>query len=405
MMFAGIALAFLAQNSNFALHDNDRVAFYGDSITDNNPWTYYVAEWVTERMPQLNIYWVNAAESGDRVTGGYLGPIDTRLTRDLFTRKPTVITIMLGMNDAGYRPLDQSLFETYQKGYSHILDRIAKEATARVWLFQPTPYDDITRAPNWQDGGYSGVLQKYGDFLVKLAKERGCLTVDQTSTMNAMLTAANKLDPKLAATLLPDRVHPNWAAEYQMAKTLILAWGGSPVVSATNVDWANGTSNCVNGTISNWKDGSFTLQEDALPMWIKRDDPSAALVLKASDFDNGVNSESLKVNNMPAGTYSLSIDGKSVGTFTADQFAAGIQLQSLDTPMTNQAHQVQDDINTCLQLRYLTWRQIEVDMQDLHNRDKDDAVKSMYKLADFWYQKARKDARTVPHQFKISPSQ
>ena len=29
---------------------------------------------------------------------------------------------MLGMNDAGYRPFDQGLFDTYSKGYQHIVD-------------------------------------------------------------------------------------------------------------------------------------------------------------------------------------------------------------------------------------------------------------------------------------------
>ncbi len=402
-MIAGLTVALLAQKPQFALHNNDRVAFYGDSITDNNPWTYYIADWVTERFPNLNIYFVNAGVGGDRVTGGWMGPVDQRLTRDLFSRKPTVVTIMLGMNDAGYQPYNQGLFDTYKAGYRHILDRIEHEAHAKVWLFEPTPYDDITRAPGWTDGGYSGVLRKYSDFVVKLAKERNCGVVDQTDPMDDLLTKANAANPKLASQLVPDRIHPNWAAELVMAKDVLKAWGGTPIVSSTTIDWTTGDHQCVGSAVSDYKQGSFVLKEDALPFWINRSDPMAQLVLDSSNFDQKINQETLTVNNMPAGSYTLAIDGKAVGNFTADQFSAGIQLETLNTPMNAQAQLVQNDINSCLQLRYNTWRQIDYGMQTLNNRAKNDALQGLAKLEDYWYQQARKDAKTVPHTFTITP--
>ena len=52
------------------------------------------------------------------MTGGGGGDIAKRLGRDVFPFKPTVVTIMLGMNDAGYRAWDDQVFATY-RGHGH----------------------------------------------------------------------------------------------------------------------------------------------------------------------------------------------------------------------------------------------------------------------------------------------
>ena len=47
-----------------------------------------------------------------RVTGGWAGDIDLRLRRDVIAYRPTVMTIMLGMNDGSYKAWDESIFKT-----------------------------------------------------------------------------------------------------------------------------------------------------------------------------------------------------------------------------------------------------------------------------------------------------
>src|SRR5262245_31903124 len=104
LLSAMAALAAAAQAQlGFALKNGDRVVFYGDSITDNGFYTKYVEAFVRLRYPDMDVRFFNAGVGGDRVSGGWMGPIDERLPRDLFSRKPTVITVMLGMNDGGYQ--------------------------------------------------------------------------------------------------------------------------------------------------------------------------------------------------------------------------------------------------------------------------------------------------------------
>ena len=97
----------LAQD--FYLKDGDRVVFYGDSITEQREYTARVEEFVLSRFPAWNVSFVHAGVGGDTVRGGWAGEIDERLSRDVIPFKPTVVTIMLGMNDGGYkavRPAD-----------------------------------------------------------------------------------------------------------------------------------------------------------------------------------------------------------------------------------------------------------------------------------------------------------
>src|ERR1700730_15390123 len=111
---AGIA-AIVPIRAEFYLKDGDRLLFYGDSITDSRIYTAFVEAYVVTRFPELRVQFINSAVSGDRVTGGAAGTIDVRLRRDVRPYRPTVITVLLGMNDGGYSPFDPELFRTFSK--------------------------------------------------------------------------------------------------------------------------------------------------------------------------------------------------------------------------------------------------------------------------------------------------
>jgi len=135
----------------FYLKNGDRVVFYGDSITDQRLYTTFVETYIVTRFPKLNVSFVHSGWGGDRVTGGGGGPIDRRLQRDVLPYKPTVVTIMLGMNDGGYKPFDQKLFDTYTSGYEQIVQQLKRDLPGlRLTLIQPSPYDDVTRTPTFE---------------------------------------------------------------------------------------------------------------------------------------------------------------------------------------------------------------------------------------------------------------
>src|SRR5579862_3162569 len=113
LVFATLAPA----QQDFFLKDGDTVVFYGDSITDQRLYTTFVETFAVTRYPRLHLTFVHSGWGGDRVTGGGGGPIDERLRRDVFAYNPSVMTIMLGMNDGSYRALDDAIFTKYKRGY------------------------------------------------------------------------------------------------------------------------------------------------------------------------------------------------------------------------------------------------------------------------------------------------
>src|SRR5579862_2107484 len=124
--------------SNFALHDGDRVLFYGDSITDNQFYPQFVETYVVSRFPNMKVSFMNYGWSGDKVSGGGGGDIARRLDRDVFPFHPTVVTIMLGMNDGLYRAWDDNTARTFETGYEHILGELKSHGNPRVTIIEPS---------------------------------------------------------------------------------------------------------------------------------------------------------------------------------------------------------------------------------------------------------------------------
>ncbi len=397
----GASIAINAQVPSFALKNGDRVVFYGDSITDNAPYTQLIEIFVTARYPKLDVTYMNAGVGGDRVTGGWMGSIDQRMTRDLLSRKPTVVTVMLGMNDAGYQPFDPKTFKTYTSGYQHIVDRLRSESpTAQVWLIRPSPYDDFTRAPGFP-GGYNGVLKAYGDYVAQLATANRFELVDLNTPLARMLEKAKDSDPGRAQQIIGDRVHPGNGGHFLMMSEILKSWHASPLVSKTTIDWPSGKAKVENGKLSHWAPGHFELVEQSLPTPIDRANPEIALVLKSSDLEETLNQEMLTVTGVPPGTYDLNIDLVSVGVFSDLDFARGINLALLDTPMNKQAWKIADVTWKLCAIRYSRWRTFEVPLADLVPKPLSDALRAMEDLEAALTRERHNLAQPVSHTFDL----
>jgi lysophospholipase L1-like esterase len=202
-VLGALALATPAPAQEFALRDGDRVVFYGDSITQNGLYARAVETFVATRFPDWTVAFYNSGVGGDKVSGGWAGGIETRLERDVIAHKPTVVTIMLGMNDAAYRPYDTAVFDAYAQGYRKTVARL-KEALpgVRLTLIQPSAYDDVSREPAFP-GGYNGVLRKYCAFVQDLGREVEATVVDLNTPLVAGLETLNKSNPALPASSSP----------------------------------------------------------------------------------------------------------------------------------------------------------------------------------------------------------
>jgi len=337
-----LALALCARGADFYLHPNDTVVFYGDSITDQRLYTTFVETFAVTRYPRMHVKFVHSGWGGDRVSGGGGGAIDERLRRDVLAYKPTVMTIMLGMNDGSYRAFDQDIFTKFKTGYEHIIESVRQALPAvRITVIKPSPFDDVTRAPNFS-GGYNEVLLKYGNFLQDLANRDSLSLADMNTPVVDALKQANAADPKGAQQIVPDRVHPQAAGHLIMAEALLKAWNATPIVSTVAIDAEGATVRDARSTaVSNLKStGSritWVQKDERLPMPINLDDAVMKLAVSSSHVMEDLDQEMLKVTGLSSASYSLKINGKAIGSFTREQLASGVNLAALPTPMMTQA--------------------------------------------------------------------
>lgn len=389
----------------FALHDGDRVVFYGDSITEQRLYTTFAETYVVTRFPTMKVSFVHSGWGGDRVTGGGGGPIDLRLKRDVFAYKPTVVTVMLGMNDASYQPFKQPIFETYANGYRHLVESLKSNLPGvRLTLIVPSPFDDVTRPPTFE-GGYNQVLIRYGEFVRSLAQKEGATVADLNTPVVAALKKANELDHSLAPHLIADRVHPGPGGQLLMAEALLKAWNATPLVSAIEIDAASGkVARQENTSLADLKTGdtiTWTQTDSALPMPINLKDPVIALAVRSSDVEQALNQQTLRVKGLPHQSYKLRIDGKDVAELREAQLRDGVNLAELDTPMMHQANRVHHLTLRHNDIHFDRWRAYQVPMAGANYPSLPRVIEALDALEADLLAEREREARPVAHRFEL----
>jgi len=398
--------AVLAAQSGFYLRDGDTVVFYGDSITDHRLYTAFVEAYVVTRFPKLQVRFINSGWGGDEVTGGPGGPIEVRLRRDVIAYHPTVITIMLGMNDGHYGPFDPEVFRTYSTGYTKIVQTLRSALPqARITVIQPSPYDDVTRPPRFQ-GGYNSVLVRYGRFVRELAQHENLCDADLNTPVVAALRKAKAKDPALAREFIPDRVHPSLSGNTLMAEELLKSWNAPATVTAVEIDASSRTllrSENTDAGVIETNDGlAWTQLDKALPMPLEWKDPAVALAVHSSDLMEAINNEALQIRNLEPGEYLLRIDDETIGKFTADQLARSINLAENKTPMSRQASEVLMLTYNHNNMHYTHWRLIQTSLEKYGLESMQAAMDALDKLEDQIIAVERATAQPKQHRYHLT---
>jgi lysophospholipase L1-like esterase len=129
------------------IRKDDHVLFYGDSITDagrrakeNNPgemgvgYAAMIAWRLMARFPELNLKFTNRGISGNRVYD-----LESRFQTDVLDLKPSVVSIMIGINDT-WRRYDSNVVSPvadFTASYRRILNAIRDKLGARLIICEP----------------------------------------------------------------------------------------------------------------------------------------------------------------------------------------------------------------------------------------------------------------------------
>lgn len=404
------ALLASAQDGPFYLHPNDRVVFYGDSITQQGLYTGFIETYVLTRFPGLNVRFVNSGWSGDWVVGGGGGKIDERLARDVIAEKVTVATFMVGMNDAGYQDFDQAFFDVYAKGYQHLLDTVRQALpTLRIILLQPSPFDDVTRPPQYalRDGGYNKVIVRYGQFVREFAQQQKVDAIDMNTPLVAVIEKAHLADPALAEKIIPDRIHPSAAGGLVMSAAILKAWNAPALVSAVEIDASHARASRHDNTqvteLQKKPILSWTQLDNALPMPFDPKDDALALVLRSSNIADSLDQQVLKITGLSAPKYALKIDSEEIGSWTREDLGQGVNLALLNTPMLRQALSVHAFSARRNALRLARWQGVQVALQEETSAHVGEALAALDALDNELLQQQGVAAVTKAHHFELVP--
>ena len=322
------------------LKDGDRFIFIGDSITHQCLYTQYVEDYFYTRYPDTKIAFRNAGVSGDRALDAL-----NRFDDDIASFKPTVCTVLLGMNDGQYKDFDPTIFKTYADDMIKLCDRL-DAIHCKVILMSPTMFDhqafeqmvakDPNKGKNKQPDNYNAVLAYYGKWVQETARKRGYLFVDLYGPLNELSTQERVKDKNF--TLVADAIHPGPDGQLIMAYELLHQVGElGPVlgagVRAVDGQWKpSGTLvSDISGDVR--KNVSYTVAQKCLP-WIVPTE--ADLGWKLSNAGHRGTQESHVVVGLDAGRYSLVVNGQQVGVFDEKMLGVHAEIENHETSPTHQ---------------------------------------------------------------------
>ena len=191
-----------------------RVLFQGDSITDGNRgrspdpnhilghgYAFLIAAKFGAAFPENQVDFMNRGISANTVAD-----LEKRWQKDTLDLKPGLLSILVGVNDAGRGvPLDE-----FEQGYDRLLTAVrAADPAVKLVLCEP-----FTLPVGGKKNGYeawSADLRKRGEIVARLARKHGAAFV----RFQPVFDAAAKKAP--AEHWIWDGVHPTYAGHQLMA--------------------------------------------------------------------------------------------------------------------------------------------------------------------------------------------
>ena len=327
---------------------DDRWAVIGDSITHGRRYHSFIYLFYATRFPDRKFGTHNCGISGDSA-GGAL----RRFEWDILPHKPTVATIMLGMNDVGRGLYGKSktgeALEKRRKaaidGHVENMTKLAERLTAakcRIIFLTPSIYDQTAELKRENNYGVNDALGLCGRRMAEIAPRFSAGVADLHGPMTAINEAGQKDDPTFTI-VGPDRVHPGDVGQFIMAYLFLKAQKVPATVAEIVIDAdARRTITTANCTVSDLSasatEVAFECAEKALPFPVLG---SARGALDLVPFMNEMNREVLAVKNLEAGQYAITIDDVPVASASCEQLASGIDLAgNPKTPMYQQALEV-----------------------------------------------------------------
>jgi lysophospholipase L1-like esterase len=349
LLLVSAPLAAADDAKDFFFRKGDRIVFLGDSITEQYQYSTDIELYLTTRFPDGDMSFLNAGIGGDTATGGA-----RRFAEHVLAEKPTALTIDFGMNDGAYGSFNLTNAKNYLNKTEEML-KAAQKAGVRVALISPNAVE-VRAQPRLRT--YLETQQRFYAPLKELADKYNVAFVDQYAVTRKALEKIEADNANVHP--FPDGVHTNGPGGLLMAHTILTGLKAPAVVSDVEIDAAGkkaSPTDCTIEELNVTSDGvSFQRKDKALPMSI----PSACQpILPYINDLKDLNYYGLKVKGLDGGKYALSIDGKKVGEYTAEELSKGVNLGNVNVgPLFEQGQEVFRMITAKNKIVYKRFRQV-----------------------------------------------
>lgn len=331
------------------LRPDDSWVALGDSITEDGQAVRWVEYYMRTRHAAHDFLAANAGVGGDNA-----GAAMRRLDHDVLSRRPTVVSVMFGMNDVGRHDYAvdktdeaaltrrrQSL-ERYETNVRALVQKL-RAAGVRVVLASPTGYEHAPGVPSPDFPGVDAGLKSCEDILRKIGAAQNVPVVNVHEIFDRW-NAALRQELPAGSLIAPDRIHPNAAGQFVMAAAFLegaemLAEGQMVGFDAKTLAARGADAQGVRRSGSAWE---MTLELPRLPLlpdWRGLPEGMAAALRKRLGEDL------LRVRNLPAGRHEISVDGVVCGAFTHTEWEEGVPFERMpDFPLVKQSLLLRDTL-------------------------------------------------------------
>jgi lysophospholipase L1-like esterase len=233
LSLAAIALLVptLGLRAEIAVKSGDKIAFLGDSITQDG-WASPTG-YLHLVISGLKANGIDAEPVPAGISGHKSNQMLARLQKDVLDKHPQWMTLSCGVNDVWHGkngvPLDDAQAAsgefvekagdpphgTYKKNIAEILDKTKEAGVKTIVLTSTVIQENLESSENQK-------LAPYNEFLRAIAKERALPLADLSALFHERLKAENKPDQKV---LTRDGVHMNYEGNKIMATGILQAMG------------------------------------------------------------------------------------------------------------------------------------------------------------------------------------
>jgi lysophospholipase L1-like esterase len=385
---------------DFFFHKGDRIVFLGDSITEQYQYSTDIELYLTTRFPDGDMTFLNAGIGGDTATGGA-----RRFTEHVLAEKPTALTIDFGMNDGGYGAFNPVNAQNYLDKTTEML-KAAQKAGLRVALISPNAVEVRARP---QLRVYLDTQQKFYAPLKALAEKYKVAFVDQYAVTRNVLDKLAEDNANVHP--FPDGIHTNGPGGLLMAHTILTGLKAPAIVSDVEINVAGKETKTIDCTVEELtvsSDGiSFQRKDKALPLPIL---PEWRSILPYVNDLKDLNYYGLKVMGLKSGVYGLSIDGKKIGQYTAEDLDKGVNLGNLSTgPLFEQGQEVFKMITQKNDIVHKRFRQIVMAQRaywlaDVYDERKPKELKKLMEEILLRQAAIYKKVQPAAHRFELKKS-